>query len=200
MPSSYSTNVRFELQFTGENLNTWGEKLSYTLARVDDAVAGYVAIAITGNYTVQSANSNTTADEARRAVLKFTGTLSATATITIPAVSKVYWIWNACTGGSITITTGSGSTVTISAGDICQVFCDGTNVKTVTISAYGIKDYVDNVAWTYNAGALPSQTGNAGKFVTTNGTAASWAAIATTDISDYATNIKGLAVAMAAAL
>lgn len=199
MPSSYSTNVRFELQFTGENLNTWGEKLSYTLARVDDAVAGYVAIAITGNYAVQSANTNTTADEARRAILKFTGTLTGTTTVTIPAVSKLYWVWNA-TDESLVFTTGSGSTATIPTGDVAPIFCDGTNVKAHTISTYGIKDYVDNVAWTYNAGALPAQAGNAGKFVRTDGTTASWAAISTTDISDYTTNIKGLAVAMAAAL
>ena len=200
MPSAYSPRLRFEEQLTGENTNTWGVKLSNTLARIDDAIAGYLAIAITGDTTITSANDNTTADQARMASFKFTGTLSATATITIPSVGKLYWIWNGCTGGAITITTGSGNTVTVPAGDIAPVFCDGTNVKTLTISAYDIKSYVDNVAWTYNAGALPAQGGNAGKFVTTNGTTASWAAIATTDISDYATNIRGLAVAMAVAL
>src|SRR5690242_18292912 len=100
MPSSYSTSLRFELQFTGENTNTWGEKLSNTFARVDDAIAGYTAITLTSNaYTVTSANTNASADEARRAFLKFTGTTTAVATITIPAVSKVYFIWNGTTGG-----------------------------------------------------------------------------------------------------
>ena len=37
------------------------------------------------------------------------------------------------------------------------------------------KEYVDNKP----LGTLPSQTGNSGKYLTTNGTAASWATITT---------------------
>ena len=114
-------------------------------------------------------------------------------------MSKSYWIWNALTG-TLTVTTGSGSTVAMATGDITQVWCDGTNVKQALLGGSTYKAYADNLAWTYNAGALPAQAGNAGKFVTTNATTASWASIATTDISDYATNIRGLALAFAIAL
>ena len=48
MPSSWSSSLRFELQFTGENINLWGDKLDATLSRVDDAIAGYVAVPISG--------------------------------------------------------------------------------------------------------------------------------------------------------
>lgn len=199
MPSSYSTNLRFEEQLTGENVNTWGVKLSNTLARVDDAIAGYVAIAITGDYSVVSANDNTTADEARRAHLKFTGTLVSGKTITLPAVSKGYWIWNA-SGQTLTFTTGSGNTTIVENGDILPLWCDGTNVKSITYGGYNLKDYIASM--TATAGAVPGTTGNLGKTlkVTVDGGPPTWQFLATTDLSDYLTRILGVQVALAASL
>lgn len=198
MPSSYSTNLRFELQFTGENINTWGILLDNTFARVDDSIAGYVALAVTGDYSLQSANTNTAADEARRAHLKFTGALAANATITIPAVSKSYWIWNA-TNKTLTITTGSGNTATVEAGDILPVWSDGTNVKSTTYGGYNLKDYIASM--TATAGAVPGTTGNLGKFlkVTVDGGASTWQAVNTTDLGDYAA-FFGRVVALSVAL
>ena len=161
MPSSYSTSLQFELQYTGENTNTWGAKLSNTLARVDDAVAGYTAIALTGSYTLTNTQSNASANEARRAHLKFTGSLVSGATITIPGVSKGYWIWNA-SGAALTFSTGSGSTVSVDNGDIKPIWCDGTNVKEQTIAGYNTKDYIDQ-AILATTGSLPATTGNNGK-------------------------------------
>ena len=40
MPSSWSPSLRFELQFTGENINLWGDKLNAVLGHADYAVAG----------------------------------------------------------------------------------------------------------------------------------------------------------------
>lgn len=197
MPSSYSTNLRFEQQYTGENINLWGDKLNNTLARVDDAIAGYVAIAITTDYSVTSANTNTTADEARRAHLKFTGTLSANSTITIPAVSKSYWIWNA-TNKTLTFTTGSGNTATVEAGDILPLWCDGANVKSITYGALNLKDYIASV--TATAGAVPGITGNAGKYLYTDGASTFWRQPSTADLSDYNTLVLGAQVALAVSL
>lgn len=197
MPSSYTTSLRFEAQLTGENLNTWGALLSNTLARVDDSIAGYLSIAITGNYSITAANTNASADEARRAHLKFTGTLASNSTITIPSVSKSYWIWNA-TNRTLTVTTGSGSTYAIEAGDKLPVWCDGTNVNGLSYGSYNLKDYI--AAQTASAGAVPGVVGNAGKFLKTDGATATWQQAATTDLSDYLTAIVGLQVAMAVAL
>lgn len=46
------------------------------------------------------------------------------------------------------------------------------------------KKYVDDTAFAANAGILPGQGGNSGKFLTTNGTIASWG---TVDLSPYLT-------------
>jgi hypothetical protein len=74
MPSSWSASLRFELQFTGENINLWGDKLNAVLSHADYAVAGWLTKALTGDYTLTTANAGD--DEARAAMLKFTGTSS----------------------------------------------------------------------------------------------------------------------------
>jgi hypothetical protein len=196
MPSSWSTSLRFELQFTGENINLWGEKLNAVLQHVDYAVAGWLTKPLTGNTTLSTANAPD--DEARAAMVKFTGG-AGPFTVTVPAVSKSYLVWNAC-AGPVTVTTGAGATVTLDAGDIVWAVTDGGAVKTPGYGGASIKDWVSSVAWSYNAGALPAQSGNAGKFVTTDGTTASWQGLSTTQLSDYATAVKGLALAFAVAL
>lgn len=196
MPSSWTPSLRFEQQFTGENINLWGEKLNAVLQHVDYAVAGWLTKPLTGAATLSTANAP--ADEARAAMVKFTGG-AGPFTVTLPAVSKAYLVWNA-TAGTVTLTTGAGTTVTVDAGDIVWAACDGGSVKTPGYGGASLKDWVSGVAWSYNAGALPAQSGNAGKFVTTNGTAASWQALSSTDLTDYASAVKGLALAFAIAL
>jgi hypothetical protein len=200
MPSSYSANLRLEEQFTGENINLWGDKLNNTLSRIDDSIAGYVALTIpaTGDYTLSSANSNTTADEARRAILKLTGSPSANFNVVIPAVSKIYWVWNATTK-TATVTTGSGGTATVEAGDKAAVWCDGTNVNDgFYFGSLSLKNYI--AAVTASAGAVPGVTGNAGKYLYTDGASAFWRQPSTADLSDYNTRVLGVQVALAVAL
>lgn len=66
----------------------------------------------------------------------------------------------------------------------------GNSPSDETVSSQkAIKAYVDN-----NSGGLPSQTGNAGKFLTTDGTSASWATVsgsgANTDLSNLTSTGK----------
>lgn len=197
MPSSWSPSLRLELQFTGENINLWGEKLNATLSHVDYAVAGWLTKPLTGTGAVLT-TANAGDDEARAAAMKFTGG-AGPFTVTLPAVSKIYLVWNAC-AGPVTLTTGSAGTVTAEAGDILWVVTDGGAVKTPGYGGSSIKDWASNLAWTYNAGALPVQAGNAGKVVKTDGTNASWQALSAADLSDYASAVKGLALAFAIAL
>jgi len=198
MPSSYTSSLRLEKQATGENLNTWGERLNLTgLDRIDFSIAGWTTIALTSSRALTS--SNTATDEARSAMLKFTG--AGGFVVTLPSVSKAYMVWNA-SSAAITLTTGAGDTLQIDANDILVVICDGTNVKTLGFNNQSIKDYIQAVAWASST-ALPAQLGNAGKFVKTDGTDASWQTIQTTDIGDWQTRRDELvdeAVAFAVAL
>jgi hypothetical protein len=114
-------------------------------------------------------------------------------------VSKAYLVWNACSAG-VTLTTGAGGAVSVDPGDIVQIVCDGANVKTPGYGGLSIKDFVAATAWSYNAGALPAQAGNAGRFVKTDGTNASWQPISSSDLSDFSTKVLGVQVALAVAL
>lgn len=197
MPSSYSARLRFEQQFTGEGINVWGDKLNAVFARVDDAIAGYLALTIpaSGGYTLTATNSNTAADEARMAFLKLNGTPSANFNLTIPSLAKSYEVWNN-TAKVATATTGSGSTVTIDAGDILRVWCDGTNVKQVTYGGLGLKDYIA-ASVLAATGSLPAVTGNNGKYLYCNGVTWLPRQPSTADLSDYATKVLGVQVALA---
>ena len=194
MPSSYSTSLRFELQFTGENINLWGEKLNAALERADSAIAGWSTIAITGDYTLTTANGS--ADEARSAMLRFNGTLSANATIIAPPVSKQYFVFNN-TNYPLVFSIGAGTTITVDAGDKTVIYCDGTGFHTITFGALGLKDYI--AAVTASAGAVPGVTGNAGKVLYTDGASAFWRGLVVSDLSDYATAILGMQVALSVA-
>jgi hypothetical protein len=133
MPSSYTASARFVLEATGENLNTWGSLLNTgALALIDSNVNGWTTKALTTNYTLTTANG--AADEARSAMLKFTGT--GAYTVTIPSVSKRYDVWNACTD-VLTVTNGSVS-VTVPVGEVVSIVTDGaTGLKRVVPTDFG---------------------------------------------------------------
>lgn len=206
MPSSYTSSLRLELQFTGENVNVWGDRLNTVIARADQAVAGVRTIGLTGDYALTT--SNTSDDDARHAVLKFTGGAGPW-TITVPSVSKIYKVWNA-SGATLTFTTGAGASLQVAPTDIVELFCDGTNVKTLGYGGNSLKDYIASVVVGGGA-SLPSLSGNAGKWLTNNGSIAQWALPTVADISNYAsdqasreaaitTAYKNFAIAMAVVL
>lgn len=179
MPSTYTASLRLEMQAAGENLNTWGApRLNTVIDRLDQAIAGRSAITLAGDHVLTSANVGD--DEARRAMLDFSGV--GPATVTLPAASKIYLVRNAASG-PVTLTTGAGTTAVIDSQDVTLAACDGTNVFPLGVGGLSVKAYVEDVAWSYNAGALPAQTGNAGKVVATDGEAAGWRFV--TSLSDY---------------
>lgn len=197
------TDLDFELQGAGENLNTWGvPKLNNDLTRINYAIAGYVSIALTGDYTLttQRPTVSMTASNftGRIAMLKFTGSLSSNATITVPSTAMRFMVYNA-TNKSLIITTGAGTTVTVETGDRIPVDCDGSNCLTLSYGSYTLKDYIAQAVLSAT-GSLPAVTGNAGKFVYTDGATSYWKAAASTDLSDYQTAILGVQVALAVAL
>ena len=194
MASSATTRLRLEKQGAGENLNTWGApKLNTVFDLIDSAIAGLSTIALTGNYSLTS--TNYAADEARSALLKFTG--AGPFTVTIPSVSKNYLIWNACTA-AVTITTGAGTTVVIDAGAKVVVFCDGSGVGTLGYGGYDLKTYIDSAVLAAT-GSLPAVTGNAGKYLYCDGVTWSPRTPVAADISDFNAKVDARAIAFALA-
>ena len=224
MPSSYSTSFRLNYQAPGDNLNVWGTTLNTGVFQLlEDALAGAVTQTLSGALTLTSVNGAT--DQARCLALNITGGTGGT--ITAPGVKKLYFVRNAASG-AVVVTTGAGASASFAAGEVG--FCyspDGTNFyRTSTTTNFGgvtltnlgapsaatdaaTKGYVDATAFAMAAGSLPGQSGNAGKALITNGTAASWGipTLTTSDITDYASDQAAktatatqLAIAFAAAL
>jgi len=84
MASSYSTDLKFELQVTGENPGTWGDKTNNNFNVIQQAVAGYEEVNVaSGDVTLVM--SNAAVSNARNMSIKFTGTLAANRTVNMPA-------------------------------------------------------------------------------------------------------------------
>jgi hypothetical protein len=152
MPSTYSPSLKIELIGDGEQSGTWGQTTNTNLGTLlEQAIAGVISIAMPDtDYTLTSFNG--ASDEARNAVLKFTGSLSATRNVIVPTQKKVYIAYNT-TNQSLVIKTSAGTGVTIPANYQTNVWCDGTNVVS---PAYTFPSTVNSVG-----GFIGSLTGTA---------------------------------------
>ena len=126
MPSTYSTKYRLELPAYGEKINTWGPIVNSNVGTLlEQAIDGYLSIAMSdANLTLSTVNAGD--DQSRNKMLRFTGTLSATREVIIPATSRAYMMWNSTTQ-SLTYKTTGGAGVTFPSGARAWVFCDGTD-------------------------------------------------------------------------
>ena len=79
-----------------------------------------------------SAQSLTVAQQAA-SIIEFTGALTAATSITFSAVAGIWAINNATTGAyTLTLTTGSGTTVNVGQGMHAIVYCDGSQIVRAT--------------------------------------------------------------------
>lgn len=150
MASTYSTSLKLTLIGDGEQAGTWGSTTNNNLNLVEQALTGVDGIDLTGITTYTLTNFNGTTNEARNAVLLFTGTPASTVTITAPLQNKFYIIKNG-TGQTVTMSASGGAiSVSIPTGVTAQVYCDATNESGTGTGFYS------------------AQTGSAGNF-TVNG-------------------------------
>lgn len=124
MPSTYTTRARLEKQAPGENNNTWGALLNTnTIDMIDQAVNGMASYAVTGAVVLTS--NNGASDQARCKYQNITGGTGGT--VTIPNVEKTYIVRNGA-AGTVTFTTGGGTTADILTGALGIIVCEGGNV------------------------------------------------------------------------
>lgn len=190
MPSNYTARGRFVLQAPGEGLNLWGVILNQgVFALVDDARAKRVAFPLSGTKTLTMANG--TPDEARSAFLDVTS--GSGGTVTIPSVEWSYVVRNSSTGPVI-ITTGAGEVATVAPGSVVSVACDAANVRLLRDAEMATRAWVQGIAFG-SVGDLPDVTGNAGKFVFSDGASASWKYVTVADVPGLATSLTDLQAA-----
>jgi hypothetical protein len=134
MASSYSTDLKLELMATGENSGTWGTKTNSNLNLLQQAIAGFESIAITSTNTTL-VMTDATISNARNAVLRFTGAITANCTVFVASgIEKTYTVDNATTGAfTVALNQVGGSSVIFSATDKSHklIYLDGTNANDI---------------------------------------------------------------------
>jgi hypothetical protein len=136
MASSYSTDLKLEIQVTGENAGTWGDITNTNLVILQQAIAGYSGISIAGGAgNTDLTFSNGLTSNGKNAVLELTGTITGNRTVTITTASgvtnKVYVIRNSTTGAfTVTVLIQGQTGVTFSATDKGTkiLYLNGTDV------------------------------------------------------------------------
>lgn len=131
MASTYSSNLRLELIATGEQSGTWGATTNTNLGTLlEEAIGGYVSVAVTDGADTVLTTNNGLADQARNMTINLTGTLSASRNVIVPAIEKIYVIKNATSGGfAVTVKVSGQTGVSVANGTTVLVFVDGTDVR-----------------------------------------------------------------------
>ena len=136
MASSYSTDLKLEIQVTGENAGTWGDITNTNLVILQQAIAGYSGISIAGGAgNTDLTFSNGLTSNGKNAVLELTGTITGNRTVTITTASgvknKVDVIRNSTSGAfTVTVLIQGQTGVTFSATDKGTkiLYLNGTDV------------------------------------------------------------------------
>jgi hypothetical protein len=153
MASSYSTDLKLELQVTGENAGTWGDITNTNLVILQQSIAGYSGISIAGGAgNTDLTFSNGLQSNGKNAVLELTGTITGNRTVTITTASgvtnKVYVIRNSTTGAfTVTVKVEGQTGVTFSATDKGTkiLYLNGTDVVNSNIGNLS-NDYTPTLA------------------------------------------------------
>lgn len=136
MADTFSARLRFRLQATGNNTNTWGALLnSAAIQLIEDAICGKADVAVTTT-DVTLSQGNGALDQARMAIINLTGAPTGPLNCIVPTVTKLYLVVNN-TGQTMTVKTATGTGIPLGAAKNQWLACDGTNVIAVSAAATG---------------------------------------------------------------
>jgi hypothetical protein len=133
MTTAYTSLLGLALPVTGELSGTWGDTVNDSITSLlDTAVAGTTNVSSDSNVTLTTTTG--ASNQARQAILLFSGARTAIRTVTAPAQSKIYTVINATTGGFAVTLVGAGPTtgVTIANGARTVVAWNGSDFVEVS--------------------------------------------------------------------
>jgi len=157
MTTTYSPSLKLALIGTGDQSGTWGQTTNTNLGTLlEQAITGVTAISLSGISSYTLTNYNGTSDDARNAVLIFSGTPSANPTITAPAQNKVYVVVNNTTAPLTMVASGGVTSLVIPALSTGQAYCDASNVSGNGIGFYSAQT---TAAGNWNVGGNLAVTG-----------------------------------------
>ena len=139
MPSTYSTDLKLELMVTGEKAGLWGDITNTNLNILQQAIAGYEAIALNATTGATLTFSNGTTSNGKNAVIDLTGTITTSVNVVIPdGIEKTYIIKNSTSGAHdvvIKTTSGTGATFDSTNKGFKLVYSDGTDITDVALAS-----------------------------------------------------------------
>ena len=168
MASSFTTNKDIEKPGNGDYVDTWNVPLNGDMTVVDYALGTTISFNATAGSQTLGTYDHTTKVLATYSyiplIISVTGAMSANVTYTIPPGVGGQWIVrNTTTDGTggpwavIFASGGGGTTATIDRGTSSLIFCDGTNVRTVTSST--VVPGSDTQVIYNNSGAFAASSG-----------------------------------------
>jgi len=155
MASTY-TPLGVELQATGENAGTWGNKTNVNLQLIEQISGGFTEKSIAGGAqtTTLAITDDGTGDVAGHRMIEFTGSITGNQIVTIPLDVQTFYFLRNSTSGAYTVqfkyASGSGASVTFSATDkgdkvVFASASDGTNPIIKEI-ALGLSNIVEDTS------------------------------------------------------
>ena len=138
MASSTSSDLKLELITTGEKAGTWGTITNTNLQILEQAASGYLTQSVASADLALSL-STFAVSNGKNLYYKFTGTLAANRTVTMPdSAERVFIVEDATARSSsnytLTVKTVSGTGVTIPVGAKIVLYSDGTNISSGPIT------------------------------------------------------------------
>jgi len=138
MTTAYTSLLGLALPVTGELSGTWGSVVNDSITSLlDTSVAGTTNVSADSNVTLTTTTG--ASNQARQAILLFSGARTAIRTVTAPAQSKIYTVINATTGGFAVQLVGAGPTtgLTIPNGASAVVAWNGSDFVEIGTSSIG---------------------------------------------------------------
>lgn len=184
MTTGATTLLGLALPVEGELDGTWGDVVNYGITDyVDIAVAGTLILNGDGAVTLANTNgdaagTNIGATTAQYAIIKITGTLTATKVVTAPSYSKTYIVDNTTATFGVTFKAAGQTGVTVIAGEKCTVYYNGTDyvkvastvvdgVSTISFGSTGLTPSTATSGAVTVAGTLAIANGGTGTTSTT---------------------------------
>lgn len=119
-----------------------------------------------------------TSTQAANKLIEFTGVLTASAIVNVPAIVAIYYVECSYTGAySVTVKTAAGTGIDLSAGDRSILYCDGVNVTSAQTASVAVSNISGGVAGSVVYQTAPGLTGfsaagAAGQILVSGGTGA----------------------------
>ncbi|MDE2096860.1 MAG: tail fiber protein [Patescibacteria group bacterium] len=146
MPDAQTVNKGIIIPATGTHVDLWGsDVVNPNMSAIDGMLGGFATVALSSTNVTLTVPAGFTATpgagpvQSQNALITFTGTLTASLTVTFP-LPGYYIVLNKCIVGSFYIALGSstpGNYVCAPPGQAVHVFCDGTDMHYVNLAPVG---------------------------------------------------------------